>query len=75
MYFLGDAHCVQFRSIVLLSTNKIKPRTKSTAITSTGAQTSNPTIGGGEGIGEKYLLLHGECDQKSPSRVWDRISR
>ena len=30
---------------------------------------------GGEGIGEKYPLLHGECDQKGPSRVWDRIFR
>ena len=36
---------------------------------------SNPTIGGGEGIGEKYPLLYGEGDQKGPSRVWDRISR
>ena len=24
VYFLGEAHCVQFRSIVLFSTNKIK---------------------------------------------------
>ena len=30
---------------------------------------------GGEGIGETYPLLHGECDQKGLSRVWDRISR
>ena len=36
--------------------------------------TSNPTIGG-EGMGQKYPPLHGECDQKGTSGVWDRIYR